>query len=318
MEVFCKLHYHAASPQEIMQKLPISDGVFRKLHRPGSSPSASHLKQAFLGATENKSKLIDYLILLKLLMEKKNMYFPNNFYVWWVSYLLPVIDYKLYKNIGLGKYYRHIDINSFVNAYNVKYKLFPILNKKYTNMDNIYIEIFCNKIVNNNCIKNLDDYHDIYESISQAPDSARNHVQAPDLWRIDEKSPIFYTDYIVQIKINFVRKIFFIFSELIDSFIFEIPILKNKTINGQNKKINEYIKNYEIFVNEINHLSENNEKSLSKQKFQNKNQQLLLFDKFNNDLFNNFYPIINNDYVFSSPIKKLIYLDLYKKVINRI
>lgn len=271
--------------------------VFRKLHRSGASPPASHLKQTFLGATENKSKLIDYLILLKLLMEKKNMYFPNNFYVWWVSYLLPIIDYKLYKNIGVGKYYRHIDINSFVNAYNVKYKLFPILNKKYTNMDNIYCEIFCNKIVNNNCIKNLDDYHDIYE--------------------VNEKSSIFYTDYIVQIKINFVRKIFFIFSELIDSFIFEIPILKNKTINGQNKKINEYIKNYEILLNEINNLSENNEKSLSKQKFQNKNQQLLLFDKFNNDLFNNFYPIINNDYVFSSPIKKLIYLDLFKKVINR-
>ena len=264
-------------------------------------------EQSLMSPIENKSKLIDYLILLKLLMEKKNMYFPNNFYVWWVSYLLPVIDYRLYKNVGVCKYYRCIEFNSFVNAYNIKYNLFKILNKTYTmdlgracsydipKKNNIYCEIFCNKVVNNDCIKNLDDYHVILG--------------------IDEKSPIFYTDYIVKIKINFVRKIFFIFSELIDSFIFEIPILKK--YNGRNKKINEYIKNYEIFVNEINHLSENNRKAPSKQKFQNKNQQLLLFDKFNHDLFNNFYPIMNNEYIFSSPIKKLIYLDLYKKVINR-
>jgi hypothetical protein len=267
---------------------------------------------------ENKSKLIDYLILLKLLMEKKNMYFPNNFYVWWVSYLLPVIDYRLYKNVVIGNYYRHLDINSFVNAYNIKYKFFPILNNKYTvdleracsydipKKNNIYCEIFCNKVINNDCIKNLDDYHVILG--------------------IDEKSPIFYTDYIVQIKINFVRKIFFIFSELIDSFIFEIPILKK--YNGRNKKINEYIKNHQKFLNEINNFSENignsslnNTNLISKifleRKTLNKNKQLILFDKFNNDLFNNFYPIINNDYVFSSPIKKLIYLDLYKKVINR-
>lgn len=251
---------------------------------------------------ENKSKLIDYLILLKLLMIKKNMYFPNNFYIWWLSYLLPVIDYRLYKNIKVDKYYRKMDINSYVNTYNIKYNLFKILNKTYKKIDNINCEIFCNKIVNNNCIKNLDDYHDIYD--------------------FNEKNPIFYIDYIVQIKINFIRKIFFIFSELIDSFIFEIPIIKK--YNGRNEKINEYIKNYGIFLNEINNLSENNRKAQSNdllwtsmQKFQNKNQQLLLFDKFNDDLFNNFYPIINNDYIFSSPIKKLIYLDLYKKVINR-
>jgi len=288
MEVFCNLHQHLTTLPEIMHKLPISG--------------------------ENKSKLIDYLILLKLLMEKKNMYFPNNFYIWWVSYLLPIIDYRLYKNIGYGNCYRKIDINSFVNAYNIKYKLFSIFNNKYSQTDNIYCEIFSNRIVNNNCIKNLDNYHVILG--------------------IDEKSPILYIDYILQIKINFIHKKYFYFSEIIDTFVFEIPILETsfhelgfdlfsiyyskklsqyilKKYKSDNSKINEYIKNHRFFLNEINNFSP------EEKRFPNKNKELLLFDKFNNNLFNNFYPIINNDYIFSSPMKKLIYLDLYKKVINR-
>ena len=41
---------------------------------------------------DNRSKIIDYILLLKLIMINKGIYFPNNFYVEWVHYLLPYIE----------------------------------------------------------------------------------------------------------------------------------------------------------------------------------------------------------------------------------
>jgi hypothetical protein len=302
---------------------------------------------------ENKSKLIDYLILLKLLIAKKNIYFPNNFYVWWVSYLLPVIDYRLYKNIGVDKYYRKMEFSSFINAYNIKYNLFKILNKKYKKIDNIYCEIFCDKIVNNRTdflesihfskdLLNISSYDNICnlpkvvgvmkENIISFIKNFNNYDFNQD---VCQKSPILYVDYKIEIKINFIRKNYFYFSEIIDTFTFEIPLLKK--YNGTNKKINEYIYNYLFFLNSItccstrvfkkllnsseimsNTGSDNSNNFLESEHFlRNKNEELIKFNIFNENLFNNFYPIINNDYIFSSPIKKLIYLDLYKKIINR-
>ena len=68
---------------------------------------------------DNKSKMIDYIILLKLMMKHKNVYFPNNFYVEWLSYLLP--NSKIRISTILNKnYYEFSDTNDFITKYNIK------------------------------------------------------------------------------------------------------------------------------------------------------------------------------------------------------
>jgi hypothetical protein len=228
---------------------------------------------------ENKSKIIDYIIFLKLLTKKLNIYFPNNFYIWWVSYLFPVIDYRLYKNISHGKYYRKLDIQSFISIYNIKYHLFEAKNNIYKlKKNNIFCEIYIEK-------KELNKEFLIIN----------NYI-----------NPIFLVDFIVKIKINFFIVKYFFFIELIDSFIFEIPYL----INSSSYYIN--------FFDILNIIKNNENNKNNKNNENNENiKEINFFNNFNKNLFNFFYPIINNDYIYSSSIKKIIYLDLYKKIINR-
>ncbi len=83
-------------------------------------------------------KVIDYLLLLKLIMHNKGFYFYNNFYIEWISYLIPYIkpftDNKYYE-INLYKY--------IICKYNINHNLFDI---KLEN--NFYISIAM-KVKNN-------------------------------------------------------------------------------------------------------------------------------------------------------------------------
>lgn len=101
---------------------------------------------------DNHSKMIDYILLLRLIMHNKGFYFHNNFYIEWVYYLLPYIkpssnyEYNDYNN------YRYI-----ICKYNINHNLFDISNNKniYKNIefDNNYtMEI---DIKNKNNIENI-------------------------------------------------------------------------------------------------------------------------------------------------------------------
>jgi hypothetical protein len=102
---------------------------------------------------DNHSKMIDYILLLRLIMHNKGFYFHNNFYIEWVYYLLPYIkpssnyEYNDYNN------YRYI-----ICKYNINHNLFDISYNKniYKNIefDNNYcIEI---DIKNKNNIENIE------------------------------------------------------------------------------------------------------------------------------------------------------------------
>ena len=90
----------------------------------------------------NKCKVIDYLILLKLILLNKNIYFPNNFYKEWVLYLTPYLKKNNDNHYIL--YYDYCEISQFIPRYNIKYNLLNIFNKLY-NFKNIYITVFLRK-----------------------------------------------------------------------------------------------------------------------------------------------------------------------------
>jgi len=90
---------------------------------------------------DNHSKMIDYILLLRLIMHNKGFYFHNNFYVEWVYYLLPYV--KPSSNYQYNDYnnYRYI-----ICKYNINHNLFDISNNKniYKNIElsnNYSIEI---------------------------------------------------------------------------------------------------------------------------------------------------------------------------------
>lgn len=68
----------------------------------------------------NKSNVIDYMILLKLIMNNKNIYMPNNFYVEWVSYLIPTIDKKTRIKCK---------IREIIPRYNIKNNILQLLKR---------------------------------------------------------------------------------------------------------------------------------------------------------------------------------------------
>ena len=68
--------------------------------------------------------------MLKLIMNNKNIYMPNNFYIEWVSYLIPVLDDNKYINST---------INDIVPMFNIKYNIITLFEK-----------LLCNKNMNIN------------------------------------------------------------------------------------------------------------------------------------------------------------------------
>lgn len=100
-----------------------------------------------------KSVMIEYLIILKLIMKKKNIYFSNNFYVEWLEYLLPSIKIKLYNIINNQIYSNIYRFNDFLMKYNIKYFTKNIIKKSYFNNFDVNINIISN--LDNFLIKNI-------------------------------------------------------------------------------------------------------------------------------------------------------------------
>jgi hypothetical protein len=93
---------------------------------------------------DNRSKVIDYILLLKLIMINKGFYFPNNFYVEWVHYLLPYIE-------PLSNYIYN-DYNSYnyiICKYNINHNLFNINEKKDIELENNFFISIIMKSKNN-------------------------------------------------------------------------------------------------------------------------------------------------------------------------
>ena len=149
---------------------------------------------------QNKSKMIDYLILLNLLMNKYNVYFPYNFYKEILLFLMPKIDIKInfIKNNFFNIYYDYCNCNYFVSKYNIKHHLLHILNKIYLSKDNNYI--------NNNIYTKITIFNNYYNDIK-----------------------------ILDIKIYFINK-FIICDNLINLFEFKLPI----NMHYMFKNIKEY------------------------------------------------------------------------------
>jgi hypothetical protein len=203
-------------------------------------------------STSNKIKIIDTIIILKLLIKKLNFEFPNNFYEEWVLYLIPVIDFNSYQRKNKFTYYDSDLANSLISRYNIKHKLFKVFDKNYITNDNSI------DLVNTNYISNNIRY--IFE------------------FRRDS----YERKKIIILKIDFIDKYqFTVIDKVLHSFLFEIP---EDNLDLFNKKIWSY--------NEFNNLIVG---------IWADNQGLIM-----------------TDYVFSAPMKKIIYFDLFKKILLRI
>jgi hypothetical protein len=240
----------------------------------------------------NKSKVIDYLICLKLIIQKLNIEMPNIFYEEWVSYLIPSFNivYNNYNNIIMNA-------NLFISAYNIKNKLIHLLNNEYypiskkisynnidiLNLSNKYSIIPKDYYMNENIIVNIKKDKILYGN--------KNII----VFEIH-----FYKCYLI---LNFKIKYF------IDKFIFEMPL-------DVLTKISKYILDKEN--------SCLNTDIIKSQMFK-KNTKNMILNRINYDHFNEIMTLIwsdnstilMDDYVYSPILKKIVYYDLFKKIILR-
>ena len=86
----------------------------------------------------NKCSMLEYIIILKLLMKKKNIDFTNNFYIDWVMYLKPNINNKIFKEITIKTYYESYLLVDFISKYNLKKNLLNLLDKSIID-NNTYV-----------------------------------------------------------------------------------------------------------------------------------------------------------------------------------
>lgn len=102
---------------------------------------------------DNKCTMLEYIIILKLLMKKKNIDFSNNFYIDWVIYLKPNISNKIFKEVNIKSYYESYLLIDFINKYNLKKNLFNLLDKNIIdNNTYAYLTYTKNKYNNSNTI----------------------------------------------------------------------------------------------------------------------------------------------------------------------
>ena len=92
----------------------------------------------------NKTKIIDYLIILKLIFNKYNIYMHNEFYNELIDYIKPIFIFNttiLNENKYFYRYTNTLSINDFEKAYNIKHNFLKIFLKykyMYINFDDIY------------------------------------------------------------------------------------------------------------------------------------------------------------------------------------
>ena len=88
---------------------------------------------------KNKCKIIDYIILLKLIMLDKNIYLPNIFYKEWSLYLIPTIKRNKFFYI---QYHDYCTLKELSITYNFKDNIFRLMENLYHGK-NLYINILC-------------------------------------------------------------------------------------------------------------------------------------------------------------------------------
>jgi len=240
----------------------------------------------------NKSKVIDYLICLKLIIQKLNIEMPNIFYEEWVSYLIPSfnIEYNNYNNIIMNA-------NLFISTYNIKNKLIHLLNNEYYPISK---KIFYNNIDTLNLSnKNLIMPKDYYINDNIIVNIKRDKILYGNK-NIIVFEIHFYKYYLI---LNFKIKYF------IDKFIFEIPL-------DVLKKILKYILDKENSCLNTD---------IIKSRIFKKNTKNMILNRINYDYFNEIMTLIwsdnstilMDDYVYSPILKKIVYYDLFKKIILR-
>ena len=193
---------------------------------------------------QNRSKMIEYLILLKLLMNKYNIEFPIIFYKEILLYLTPTLNINIHltKYLLYNKYYDYCNSNYFITKYNIKHNLFYKLNNIYISKENDYIN------------KNI-----------------YSHIDICNTYHNNTK--------IILVKIYFINK-FLIFNDIINIFEYNLPV-----------KLLYIIKNIQYYSTFYNIMS--------------------VIWEDNNGL-------LMDDYICSNSIKKIIYYELFNKIVLRL
>lgn len=177
----------------------------------------------------NKAKIIDYFILIKLIFLKYNVHFYDTFYQEIIEYILPKININnlMYNTIS-NTYYclDYDDILNFNNKYNIKNKYIKLLFKN-SNFLNEY---------NNSKKNNFNMKIDIQYNTSYDYYIRENGV-----------SPL---NGIIFIKLTFIKDIFYILNYTITNFIYEIPLYMIYEIQN--------INTFTQFDNIITNIWENN------------------------------------------------------------
>lgn len=93
---------------------------------------------------DNKLKIIDYLIILKLIMKNKNMDMPVLFYKLWLEYLQPYINKNYFNKINSHEYISILNLNSAITNYNLKDYLLFKFNSEFKKQNNFNFEIKIN------------------------------------------------------------------------------------------------------------------------------------------------------------------------------
>ena len=90
---------------------------------------------------DNKIKIIDYLIILKLIMKNKNIEMPILFYKLWLDFLQPDINKNNFKIIYNNEYLYLLNMNTAITKFNLKDYLLFTFNPEFKILKNYIFEI---------------------------------------------------------------------------------------------------------------------------------------------------------------------------------
>ena len=184
---------------------------------------------------DNKCTVMEYIIILKLLIKKRNIDFDNNFYIDWVMYLKPNINHKIFKEINIKTHHESYLLEDFINKYNLKKKLFKLLDKSIIDKNTYVYLTFTKNKYNNSDVMNI-------------------------VISIEKYNIFICTNYYL--------------------FIYNVP---------------------------LNYLEEMKVKNITYNNFHNTSCYI----------YENNHGILMSDYIYSNGSQKILYFDLFKKIIHR-